>query len=295
MLYAWLLELVNEICSVMSNCLQPHVLYSPWNSPSQNTGMGSLPQTQVSQVAGGFFTSWATRETFLELGLAQKRNVKTVKWTVLQPNHNLLIQSNLHIAYFTFQKSSNYHQFHFWNSFSWIQFGHSVVSDSFQPHELQHSRPPCRSPTPRVYPNPCPLSKWAIQPSHPLLSPSPPALNLSQRQGLFKWVSLMGTSTSSVRKELCRSLLGQGTVAAKTNCPSQTQALPSLADIVTGWWHPHPAFPRLYFSSSSFRWEGMVSSHQANEWKWHVMISGWKAVKRQGFLTILFFSFPLAG
>ena len=160
MLYAWLLELVNEICSVMSNCLQPHVLYSPWNSPSQNTGMGSLPQTQVSQVAGGFFTSWATRETFLELGLAQKRNVKTVKWTVLQPNHNLLIQSNLHIAYFTFQKSSNYHQFHFWNSFSWIQFGHSVVSDSFQPHELQHARPPCRSPTPRVYPNPCPSSQW---------------------------------------------------------------------------------------------------------------------------------------
>ena len=134
--------------------------------------------------------------------------------------------------------------------------------------------------------------------SHPTISSSvasSPSLNLSQRQGLFKWVSLMGTSTSSVRKELCRSLLGQGTVAAKTNCPSQTQALPSLADIVTGWWHPHPAFPRLYFSSSTFRWEGMVSSHQANEWKWHVMISGWKAVKRQGFLTILFFSFPLAG
>ena len=38
------------------------------------------------------------------------------------------------------------------------QFSHSVMSDSLQPHEPQHSRPPCPSPTPGVYPNPCPLS-----------------------------------------------------------------------------------------------------------------------------------------
>ena len=56
------------------------------------------------------------------------------------------------------------------------------------PHELQHSRPPCPSPTPWVYPNSCPLSRWTW-PSHPLLSPSPPAFNFSQHQGLFKWVS----------------------------------------------------------------------------------------------------------
>lgn len=74
----------------------------------------------------------------------------------------------------------------------------------------------------------------------------------------------------------------------KTYCPLKTQAVPSLADTVTGGWHPYPTFPRLYFSSS-FRWACMVSSHQANEWKWHVSVSGWKAVKRQGFLSILFF------
>ena len=48
---------------------------------------------------------------------------------------------------------------------------------------------PCPSPTPRVYPNLNPLSRWC----HPAISssvvPSPPALNLSQHQGLFKWVS----------------------------------------------------------------------------------------------------------
>ena len=45
-------------------------------------------------------------------------------------------------------------------SFASVQFSHSVVSDSLQPHELQHARPRCPSPTPRVYPNPCPSSWW---------------------------------------------------------------------------------------------------------------------------------------
>ena len=44
--------------------------------------------------------------------------------------------------------------------FSSVQFSHSVVSDSLWPHELQHSRPPCPSPTPGVYPNSCPFSWW---------------------------------------------------------------------------------------------------------------------------------------
>ena len=49
-----------------------------------------------------------------------------------------------------------------------VQFSHSVVSDSLWPHEPQHARPPCPSPTPRVHPNPCPLSRWC----HPTISSS---------------------------------------------------------------------------------------------------------------------------
>ena len=41
-----------------------------------------------------------------------------------------------------------------------VQFSHWVVSDSFRPHESQHARPPCPSPTPGIHPNPCPLSQW---------------------------------------------------------------------------------------------------------------------------------------
>ena len=59
------------------------------------------------------------------------------------------------------------------------------MSDCLQPHGLQEARLPCPSPTPRVCSNSCPSSD-AIQPSHPLLFPSPPAFNLSQHQGLFQ-------------------------------------------------------------------------------------------------------------
>ena len=53
-----------------------------------------------------------------------------------------------------------------------VQFSHSVMSDSLWPHGLQHARPPCSSPTPRVYSNSCPLSWWyhpTISSCHPLL------------------------------------------------------------------------------------------------------------------------------
>ena len=49
-----------------------------------------------------------------------------------------------------------------------VQFSRSVVSNSLQPHELQHARPPCPSPTPRVHPNSCPSSRWC----HPAISSS---------------------------------------------------------------------------------------------------------------------------
>ena len=49
-----------------------------------------------------------------------------------------------------------------------VQFSRSVMSDSLRPHEPQHTRPPCPSPTPRVHPNPSPLSQWC----HPTISSS---------------------------------------------------------------------------------------------------------------------------
>ena len=69
-----------------------------------------------------------------------------------------------------------------------VQFSHSVVSNSLWLHELQHARPPCPSPTPGAYPNSCPSSRWCHPTISSSVSPSP-TFNLSQHQGLFKWVS----------------------------------------------------------------------------------------------------------
>ena len=52
--------------------------------------------------------------------------------------------------------------------FSSVQFSCSIVSNSLRPHGLQHARPPCPSPAPRVYSNSCPLSWWC----HPTISSS---------------------------------------------------------------------------------------------------------------------------
>ena len=86
-----------------------------------------------------------------------------------------------------------------------VQFSRAVVSDSLRPHEPQHARPPCPSPTPGVHSNSCPSSRWC----HPAISssvvPSPPAPNPSQPQGLFQLVN----SSQEVAKELEFQLLHQ--------------------------------------------------------------------------------------
>ena len=70
-----------------------------------------------------------------------------------------------------------------------VQFSCSVVSDTLGPHGLQHARLPCPSPTPGSCSNTCPLCRWCQPTISFSATPSPPTFNLSQHQGLFKWVS----------------------------------------------------------------------------------------------------------
>ena len=78
-------------------------------------------------------------------------------------------------------------------SISSVQFSPSVVSDSFWPHESQHSRPPCPSPTPGVHSNSRPSSRWchpAISSSVVLFSSCPQSLPASESfpmSQLFTW------------------------------------------------------------------------------------------------------------
>ena len=101
--------------------------------------------------------------------------------TTVQKNQffgtQLSLWSNSHIHTWLLEKTSA------------SQFSRSVASDSLWPHGLQHTRPPCLSPAPRVYSNSCPLSLWYHPTILSSVVPYPPAFNLSQQQGLFKWVT----------------------------------------------------------------------------------------------------------
>ena len=103
-----------------------------------------------------------------------------------------------------------------------VQFSRSVVSDSLRPHESQHSSLPVHHQLLEFTQTHVHRVSDAIQPSHPLSSPSPPALNLSHHQGLFKWVS----SPHQVVKVLEFS-------ASTSVPPMNTQDWPPLG--WTGW------------------------------------------------------------
>ena len=88
--------------------------------------------------------------------------------------------------------------------FSSVQLSRSVVSDSLWLHELQHARPPCPSPTPRVHPNPCPSSQWCYPTIPSSVVPfsswpqSLPASGSFQMSQLFAWGGQsIGVSASS--------------------------------------------------------------------------------------------------
>ena len=88
--------------------------------------------------------------------------------------------------------------------FSSVQFSCSVVSDALQPHESQHARPPCPSPTPGVYWNSCPLSADAIQHlvlCRPifLLPPIPPSIRVFSNESTLcmRWPEFWSFSFST--------------------------------------------------------------------------------------------------
>ena len=94
----------------------------------------------------GWFPLRSTGLIFLTKGLSRVLQHHSVKASILQHSAFFMVQLYIHT----------------------VQFSHSVVSDSLRPHEPQHTRTPCPSPTHRVHPNPCLLSQWC----HPTISSS---------------------------------------------------------------------------------------------------------------------------
>ena len=83
---------------------------------------------------------------------------------------------------------------HFYLAISSVQFSRSVVSNSLRPHEPQHARPPWPSPTPRVYPNPCPSNHLILCRPLFLLHPIPPRIRVFSNESAFciRWPKYWG-------------------------------------------------------------------------------------------------------
>ena len=153
-----------------------------------------------------------------------------------------------------------FHQFYSVNIL--VQFSRSVMSDSLWPHELQHARPPCPSPTPGVYSNSCPLSRWC----HPTISSSvvPTYCAIYSMPG-------MGLQGEGHRQQSCwwrhqtlilRAFCGAAAAAAKS-----LQSCPTLCDPIDGS-PPGSPVPGI-LQARTLEWVAISSS---NAWKWKVKV-----------------------
>ena len=122
-------------------------------------------------------------------------------------------------------------------TFSSVQFRCSVVSDSLQPHESQHARPPCLSPTPRVHSDSRPSSRWC----HPAISSSvvpfsscPQSLPASES---FPMSQLFAWGSQNI-----------GVSASASFLPKNTQDWSPLE--WTGWISLHKRLSRVFFNTT---------------------------------------------
>ena len=121
-----------------------------------------------------------------------------------------------------------------------VQFSRSVVSNSLRPHEPQHARPPCPSPTPRVHPNPCPLSLWC----HPTISSSVVPFSSCPQSFPGSWSfqmsQLFASGGQSIGVSASTSVLPILVKPHAPSLPSLSQDLPlvpsSSSLYITWWW-----------------------------------------------------------
>ena len=87
-----------------------------------------------------------------------------------------------------------------------VQFSHSVMSNSWRTHGLQHTRPLCPLPSPRVHSNSCPLSQWCHPTSHPVISFSS-CLQSFPASGFFQMSQLFTSDGQSIGVSASASFL----------------------------------------------------------------------------------------
>ena len=92
-----------------------------------------------------------------------------------------------------------------------VQFSRSVVSDSLWPHESQHAKTPCPSPTPGVYSNSCPSSRWCCPTTSSSIIPFSSCSQSFQASGSFPMNQLFASGGQSIGVSASTSVLPMNT------------------------------------------------------------------------------------
>ena len=144
-----------------------------------------------------------------------------------------------------------------------LQFSHSVVSDSLRPHGLQHTRPPCPSPTLGVHPNPCPSSWWC----HPTISSSVVPFSSCPQyvpaSGSFQMSQLFVSGGQSI-----------GVWASTTVLPMNTQDWFPLG--WTGWISLQSKGLSRVFSNTTVQMNQFFSTQFSSQSNSHIIHDHWK-------------------
>ena len=140
--------------------------------------------------------------------------------------------------------------------FSSAQFSHSVITDSLGPHEPQHARPPCPSPTPRVHQNPCPLSRWCHPTILSSVIPFSSRLQSFPACGFFPGSHYFASGGQSTRVSASTSVL-----------PMNTQEWSPLG--WTGWISLQSKGLSRVFSNTTVQKHQFFGAQPSSQWKNH--------------------------
>ena len=166
----------------------------------------------------------------------------------------------------------------FHSAFNSIQFSHSVVSNSLRPHESQHARPPCPSPTPGVHTDSRPSSQWC----HPAISSSvvpssscPQSLPASESFPMSQLFAWGGQSTGvSASGKLCEHISTSSlfrtdlthTLSRTSNCEKTNFCCPSHQPMVFCYGAPSAITQGSYPVHITMLWRLMGVVTQAPSW-----------------------------
>ena len=160
-------------------------------------------------------------------------------------HHTLLPTDDLLETQINIRAGTEYSQWPIRLFFSSVQFSLSVVSDSLWPHESQHTRPPCLSPTPRVYSNSCPSSQWCHLTISSSVGPFSSCPQSLQASGSFPMSQLFAWGGQSIGVSASASVL---TVNTRTDLLKDGLVGSPCSPRVSQESCPTPQFKSINFS-----------------------------------------------